>query len=74
MHLKAEKELLRKVGQYKHQLVMAIEEKTSYDNKLCPDIDLVIFSLIDKLETLFWVLEMELPDGDLLDGLSRANH
>jgi hypothetical protein len=72
--LKTEKELLRKVGQYKHQLVMAIEEKASYDNKLCPDIDLVIFSLIDKLETLFWVLEMELPEGDLLDGLSRANH
>lgn len=53
---------------------MAIEEKAIYNNELSPDIDLVIFSLVDKLETLFWVLDLELPDGDMIDRLDSINH
>lgn len=67
-------EIVNKVNIYKQQLGMAVEEKTAFDNTLSPNIDLIIFSLIDKLETLFWVLEIDLPDDDVLDIISTVSH
>ena len=72
--LRAQQSIVRKVDIYKQQLAMAIEEKTVYNAKLRPDIDLIIFSLINKLETLFWVLEIDLPEGDVLDYISAVTH
>ena len=72
--MKSQKEIANQVNIYKEQLAMALEEKSLYDNKLSPDIDLVIFSLVDKLETLFWVLDLDLPAGDMLDRLDSINH
>jgi hypothetical protein len=72
--LKTQREIVQKANTYKQQLAVAIKEKDSYDNTLSPDIDLIIFSLVDKLETLFWVLEIDLPDGDMLDRLNFLNH
>ena len=72
--MRAQQNIVRKVDIYKQQLAMAIEEKTAYDANLRPDIDLIIFSLINKLETLFWVLEIDLPEGDVLDYISAVNH
>lgn len=72
--MRTQLEIVNKVNIYKQQLSMAIEEKTAFDNSLSPNIDLIIFSLIDKLETLFWVLEIDLPDEDVLDLLSTVNH
>ena len=72
--MRSQTEIITKVNQYKGKLALAIEEKENYDNRICPDIDLVIFSLVDKLETLLWVLELDLPDGDILDKLMTTNH
>ena len=72
--MRTQREVLEKVDIYKQQLTMAIEEKEAYDTSLSPNIDLIIFSLIDKLETLFWVLEIELPESDVLDVISTVNH
>lgn len=67
-------DVTNKVDAYKQQLVIAMEEKAVFNNELSPDIDLIIFSLVDKIEALFWVLEMELPDWDMLEQLSGTKH
>jgi len=72
--LKTQKEIVFKVNKYKEQLAGAMEEKLSFDNILKPDIDLIIFSLVDKLEVLFWILDMDLPDGDILDRINIIEH
>lgn len=72
--MKSQKEITAQVKTYREQLAVAIEEKAVYNNQLSPDIDLVIFSLVDKLEILFWVLDIELPEGDMLDRLNCINH
>ena len=72
--MRSQKEIIRKINTYKEKLAVAIEEKELYNSEVCPDIDLIIFSLVDKLETLLWVLEMELPEGDILDKLMGVIH
>ena len=72
--MKTQKEIIRKVNIYKQQLACAMEEKLHFDNNLKPDIDLIIFSLVDKLEVLFWILDMELPEGDILDRINTIEH
>ena len=72
--MKTQKDIIHKVNIYKQQLAMAMDEKLNFENTLKPDIDLVIFSLVDKLETLFWVLDMDLPDGDILDRINTIEH
>ena len=72
--MKTQKEIVFKVNKYKEQLAGAMEEKLSFDNILKPDIDLIIFSLVDKLEVLFWILDMDLPDGDILDRINIIEH
>ena len=72
--MKTQKEIVNKVNIYKQQLAQAMEEKLNYDNNLRPDIDLVIFSLVDKLEVLFWILDLDLPEGDILDRLNIIQH
>ncbi len=72
--MRSREDIATKVAAYKHQLSMAIEEKAIYNNELSPDIDLIIFSLVDKIETLFWVLELDLPDLDMLEQLNIIKH
>jgi hypothetical protein len=72
--LRSQKEIVRKINLYKDKLATAIEEKELYSSEVCPDVDLIIFSLVDKLETLLWVLEMDLPEGDILDKLMGVIH
>ena len=72
--MKTQKEIVLRVNRYKEQLANAMEEKLSFDNVLKPDIDLIIFSLVDKLEVLFWILDMELPEGDILDKINIIEH
>lgn len=72
--MKNQREILQKANKYKEQLAIAIQEKDLYDNTLSPDIDLIIFSLVDKLEILFWVLDIEIADDDMLDRLDFMNH
>ena len=73
--MRSQKEIVRKINLYKDKLANAIEEKELYSNsEVCPDVDLIIFSLVDKLETLLWVLELDLPEGDILDKLMGVIH
>ena len=65
MFLRPEAEIAAQLQLYKQQLAMAIEEK--YGGLPSVDNDLIIFSLIDKIETLFWVLGWPLPEKDLLE-------
>ena len=72
--MRSQREIVRKINTYKDKLATAIEEKELYNSEVSPDIDLIIFSLVDKLETLLWVLEMDLPEGDILDKLMGVVH
>lgn len=72
--MKNQREIMQKANKYKEKLAIAIQEKDLYDNTLSPDIDLIIFSLVDKLEILFWVLDIEIADDDMLDRLDFMNH
>lgn len=72
--MRSQKEIVRKINMYKDKLADAIEEKELYNSEVCPDVDLIIFSLVDKLETLLWVLELDLPEGDILDKLMGVIH
>ena len=72
--MRTQTDISNRLDIYKQQLAIAVEEKTFTGNEIHPDIDLIILSLIDKIEALFWVLEMELPDDDLLDRIATVNH
>ena len=72
--LRTQAEVVRRVNAYKKQLAAAVEEKTLFENKFSPNIDLIIFALVDKLEALLWVLEVELPADDLLDQFASVIH
>ena len=65
--MRGKEEILLQVDYYKDRLALAIEEKNK-KNSACPqDLDLLIFSLVDKLEALLWVLDIDLPNGNAID-------
>ncbi len=72
--MRSQKEIAQQVENYKDRLARAMEEKALYGSEVCPDIDLIIFSLVDKLEALLWVLEIDLPKGDVIDELLGVTH
>lgn len=72
--MKTQDEIMQKVEVYKRKLGIAIREKEGYPPTDNPEIDLIIFSLVDKLEALLWVLEIDLPEGDILDRLEGISH
>jgi hypothetical protein len=72
--LKNQQEIIQKANTYKRRLAEALKEKDSEGENASSDIDLIIFALVDKLEMLFWVLDIELSEGDLIDRLHYINH
>ncbi len=64
--MRNEEQVIARCDLYKRQLILAIEEKTA-SLVADPALDILILSLIDKLETLDWVLSQE--DDDLDGGL-----
>ncbi len=70
--MKRQEDIRARAENYKARLAMAVAEKEANDTHFSPDLDLIIFSLVDKLETLLWVLETELPEPDVLEALSGA--
>lgn len=72
--MRTQEEILKKVDSYKSKLAAAIEEKEELYGVNYPELDLIIFSLVDKLEALLWVLEIDLPEEDILDMLGKTNH
>jgi len=72
--LRTQEEILQKVNTYKRKLAESIEEKEEYPSTSYPELDLIIFSLVDKIEALLWVLEIDLPESDILDRIEGLNH
>lgn len=72
--MKSQKEIMSRLNHYKSKLSLAMEEKIHYENSIHPDIDIIIFSLVDKIEALLWVLDVELPDYDLWEQISSREH
>ena len=72
--MKSQKAVADKLNFYKNKLSLAIQEKEEFEYTANPDIDIIIFALIDKIETLLWVLDAELPDFDLLEQITRVEH
>ena len=72
--MKSQKAVVEKLNFYKNKLSLAIQEKDEFEYSSNPDIDIIIFSLVDKIETLLWVLDAELPDFDLLEQITRIEH
>lgn len=58
--MRNEEQIIARCDLYKKQLVLAVEEKIT-SLVVDPSLDILILSLIDKLEALDWVLN---PDGD----------
>jgi len=52
---------LEQIDSYKQQLAVAVAEKALSPVE-DPQVDLTILTLIDKLEALFWVLDIELDE------------
>jgi len=72
--LRAQEEVMEKVNYYKQKLADAMQEKEEFASTCYPELDLIIFSLVDKLEALLWVLEVDLPEGDILDRIVGISH
>ncbi|MEL7564498.1 MAG: hypothetical protein AAGU27_06390 [Dehalobacterium sp.] len=72
--MRAQEEVMEKVNQYKKKLADAMQEKEEFASTCYPELDLIIFSLVDKLEALLWVLEVDLPEGDILDRIVGISH
>ncbi|MDD2569310.1 MAG: hypothetical protein PHN47_00155 [Clostridia bacterium] len=72
--MRSKQEIIEQVDIYREKLACAIEEKELYPSSVCQDVDLVIFALIDKIEALFWVLELDLPNGDIIDKITGIKH
>ena len=62
MYVKNEAQIVALCDSYRKQLLLAVEEKTG-SPIADPALDLLILSLIDKLETLDWVLEQNGEDN-----------
>lgn len=60
--MKNEAQIVALCDSYRKQLLLAVEEKTG-SPIADPALDLLILSLIDKLETLDWVLEQNGEDN-----------
>ena len=58
--MKTQEEILQQIDYYREQLIIAIEEKSLINPDEAGETDLMILSLIDKLEILLWVVDVEL--------------
>jgi len=72
--VKSQKEISQILSCYKKKLADAVEEKIEFDDALTPEIDIIIFSLVNKIETLLWILELETKENDLLEQLYPVAH
>ena len=58
--MKTREEILQQIDYFREQLIITIEEKALINPNESGETDLIILSLIDKLETLLWVVDIEL--------------
>ena len=72
--MRTKQEIIEQVDIYREKLAYAIEEKELYPSSVYQEVDLVIFALIDKIEALLWVLELDLPNGDMIDEITKITH
>lgn len=72
--LRSKTEIIIQIDIYKERLVDAIEKREAICGYNDDSIDLLIFSLIDKIEALLWVLELDLPHGDCIEQIMNTAH
>ncbi len=72
--MKSKELIMAQTEAYKCQLNHAVAEKERLAGEGPGELDLLILSLVDKLEILFWVLDIELPSGDLMDRYHIVYH
>ncbi|MBQ9992333.1 MAG: hypothetical protein IJP33_02755 [Firmicutes bacterium] len=72
--MKSQSEVSHTLICYKTKLAAAVDEKLEFDDALHPEIDIIIFALVNKIETLLWVLDMEIQEQDLLDQIYPVRH
>ena len=66
--MRSEAEIAARIEEYRWRLALAVEEDQCRQT-LCADHELLILALVNKLEVLFWVLDIDLPGRDLIDSL-----
>ncbi len=66
--MRSEAEIAAKIEEYRLRLALAVEEDQRRPT-LHTDRELLILALVDKLEALFWVMDIELPGKDVIDTL-----
>lgn len=66
--MRSEAEIAAKIEEYRLRLALAVEEDQRRPT-LHIDRELLILALVDKLEALFWVMDIELPGKDVIDTL-----
>ncbi len=72
--MKSKSAIVAQTEAYKYQLLHAVAEKERLADEGPGELDLLILSLVDKLEALFWVLDIDLPNGDLMDRYDIVYH
>ncbi|MBR6824880.1 MAG: hypothetical protein IKM70_07495 [Firmicutes bacterium] len=72
--MRSQHEIAARISEYKERLAYTLAEKELLGKDAGEYTDLIILALVDKLEALFWVLEMPLPEDDLLDHFSGVRH
>ena len=70
--MKSKEEICARTEAYRLRLYAAVLQKESLGEECAYELELTILSLINKLEMLFWVLEFELAEDDLLDGYATV--
>lgn len=65
--MKTKPEIFHQTEAYRLRLFTAISQKEEMGDECPGEVDLQILSLINKLEVLFWILDIELPTDDLMD-------
>ena len=63
--MKNEQEIRRRAESRRAALIRAVGEKERAGKESRAELDLEILSLIYQLETLFWVLETDLPKNKI---------
>ena len=71
--MRTEEEIMNKCAQYQQYLeeVSGDWEQARRQSAAMPELELLILALVDKLEVLFWVLEIPLADPEGLSSPGR---
>ena len=72
--LRSKTEIIIQIDIYKERLADTIDKRDLLGGYNDDNVDLLILSLIDKIEALLWVLELDLPSGDHIEQITSTAH